>query len=228
MPMKLYYLYHSGVAVETEDHLLIFDYYQDTLPGGVPALLQQVGKPVTVFASHSHYDHFNRAILTWKDAYPDITYVLSDDIPPVDGCHRIGPRKTLDLPGLTVSTLRSTDQGVAFVVTCDGHTIYHSGDLHWWHWSGEPDRDNQIMGTAYKREMERLAGVHLDVAFLPVDPRQEADGLRGIEYFAAHNDCPCLVPIHYSWDPSILETLQRTPGPWQGRLCILDDGPREV
>ena len=228
MPMKLYYLYHSGVAVETERHLLIFDYYQDTLPGGVQALLQQVNKPVTVFASHSHYDHFNRAILTWKDAYPDITYVLSDDIPPVDSCHRIGPRKTLELPGLTVSTLRSTDQGVAFVVTCDGHTIYHSGDLHWWHWSGEPDRDNQIMETAYKREMERLAGVHLDVAFLPVDPRQEADGLRGIEYFAAHNDCPCLVPIHYSWDPSIPETLQRTPGPWQGRLCILDDGPREV
>ena len=228
MPMKLYYLYHSGVAVETERHLLIFDYYQDTLPGGAPALLQQVGKPVTVFASHGHYDHFNRTILTWKDAYPDITYVLSDDIPPVDGCHRIGPRKTLELPGLTVSTLRSTDQGVAFVVTCDGHTIYHSGDLHWWHWSGEPDRDNQIMETAYKREMERLEGVHLDVAFLPVDPRQEADGLRGIEYFAAHNDCPCLVPIHYSWDPSILETLQRTPGPWQGRLCILDDGPREV
>ena len=84
------------------------------------------------------------------------------------------------------------------------------------------------METAYKREMERLAGVHLDVAFLPVDPRQEADGLRGIAYFAAHNDCPCLVPIHYSWDPSILETLQQTPGPWQGRLCILDDRPREV
>ena len=38
MPMKLYYLYHSGVAVETEHHLLIFDYYQDTLPGGVAAM----------------------------------------------------------------------------------------------------------------------------------------------------------------------------------------------
>lgn len=226
--MKLYYLYHSGVAVETERQFLIFDYYQDTLPGGIPAMLRQVGKPVTVFASHGHYDHFSRDILAWKDTYPEITYVLSDDIPPVAGCRMVGPHETVELPGMTVTTLRSTDQGVAFVVTCDGRTIYHSGDLHWWHWSGEPDEDNRAMEAAYKQEMARLEGVHVDVAFLPVDPRQEADGLRGIEYFAAHSDCPCLVPIHYSWDPTILETLQRTSGPWQGRLCILGDHPMEV
>lgn len=226
--MKLYYLYHSGVALETENHLLIFDYYKDTLPGGVPALLRQVGKPVTVFVSHGHYDHFSREILTWKDAYPHITYVLSNDIRPVDGCRMVGPHETVELPGMTVTTLRSTDLGVAFLVTCNGKTIYHSGDLHWWHWSGEPEEDNRAMEAAYKQEMARLASIHIDVAFLPVDPRQEADGLRGIEYFAAHNDCPCLVPIHYSWDPTMLETLQNTPGPWQGRLCILGDGPMEV
>lgn len=32
--MEFWYLYHSGVAVKTENHLLIFDYYLDAPQGG--------------------------------------------------------------------------------------------------------------------------------------------------------------------------------------------------
>ena len=41
--------------------------------------------------------------------------------------------------GAEIRTLRSTDEGVAFVVHYAGKTIYHAGDLNWWHWEGEPD-----------------------------------------------------------------------------------------
>ncbi len=46
--------------------------------------------------------------------------------------------------GAEIRTLRSTDEGVAFVVHYAGKTIYHAGDLNWWHWKkGEPDEKIQ-------------------------------------------------------------------------------------
>ena len=222
--MELRYLYHSGVAVETDTQLLVFDYWKDgALPGGVPDLARRVGKPLTVFVSHVHPDHYNPAIFQWEKSVPDVTYVLSTDVPDHPGCHRIGPGKRLDLGNLTVTALRSTDEGVAFLVETDGAAIFHSGDLHWWHWPGEDPHWNESMAHAYQAQIRRLAEQHLDVAFVPVDGRQEEAWSMGIDYFASHVDCPRLVPIHFTSDPSILRRLRETPGPWQGRLLILDD-----
>lgn len=224
MTVRLYYLFHSGVAVETAERLLVFDYWKDgALAGGVPALARRTGKPLTVFVSHSHHDHFQPAVFDWAAALPSVTYVLSDDVPARPGCHTMGPGQTLELPGMTVSTLRSTDQGVAFVVRCEGLALYHGGDLHWWHWNGEPEADNAAMGRAYRAEIDRLAGLHLDAAFVPVDGRQEDAAFLGIDYFARTVDCPRLVPIHAAFDGRALAALPGRPGPWQGRLLLLDE-----
>lgn len=51
--MKVTYLNHSGFLLEWEDCFWIFDYYR----GALPQLSPQ--KPVFVFCSHSHGDHFN-------------------------------------------------------------------------------------------------------------------------------------------------------------------------
>ena len=37
-----------------------------------------------------------------------------------------------------IRTLKSTDEGVAFLVEAEGKSIYHAGDLNWWYWEGEP------------------------------------------------------------------------------------------
>ena len=49
-----------------------------------------------------------------------------------------------------VETLKSNDEGVAFLVTAEGRTIYHAGDLNWWYWNGEPEDDNEFMVRFYK------------------------------------------------------------------------------
>lgn len=223
--MELHYLFHSGVAVETDDHLLVFDYWKDgALPGGVPELARKTGKPLTVFVSHAHHDHYTPAIFDWAKMVPEVTCVLSSDVPAHPGCHSLGPGRTLELPGMAITALRSTDQGVAFLVETGGAAIFHSGDLHWWHWPGEDDKWNEAMGRAYRAQIRRLEGKHLDVAFVPVDGRLGEAWAMGIEYFAAHLDCPRLIPIHFSQDPAVLRQLRETSGPWQGRLLILDDG----
>lgn len=222
--MELRYLYHSGVAVETASHLLVFDYWKDgALAGGVPELARKTGKPLTVFVSHVHHDHYNPAIFEWAETVQEVTYVLSSDVPARPGCHTIAPGETLKFSGLTVSALRSTDEGVAFLVEVDGVTLFHSGDLHWWHWPGEDPAWNEAMGRAYRAQIRRLEGKHLDAAFVPVDGRLGEAWAMGIDYFARHVDCPRLIPIHFTFDPAGLERLRETPSPWEGRVLILDE-----
>lgn len=72
--MRVTYIGHSGFSVELESHILLFDYYEGTMPEFDPA------KKLLVFASHSHPDHFNREILKLADVYPDVEYIFPKDI----------------------------------------------------------------------------------------------------------------------------------------------------
>ena len=51
--MKITYIHHSAFLVETESVYLLFDYFQ----GNLPELSEK--KPLYVFASHRHPDHFS-------------------------------------------------------------------------------------------------------------------------------------------------------------------------
>ena len=55
-----------------------------------------------------------------------------------------------------METLRTTDEGVAFLVTCKDKRIYHAGDLNWWHWEEESIDYNRQMRKDYQREIRKL------------------------------------------------------------------------
>ena len=56
--MNVTYIFHSGFLIETDECYYIFDYWK----GALPAL--DTSKPVFVFVSHSHADHYNHEIFT--------------------------------------------------------------------------------------------------------------------------------------------------------------------
>lgn len=215
--MHIWHLNHSSFAVETAAHLLIFDYY-DGLPGGGqistglidPAALSRCQKKVVVFASHSHGDHFSTKIFTWRRLLPDIVYVLSRDISTTEQAYFMGGNEELELDGLRIQTLASNDEGVAFLVRCDGETIYHAGDLNWWHWNGEPDDYNASMAASYKAQLALISG-DIDVAFVPVDPRLEDKYAWGLDYFMRTVGARFVVPMHFWGDTSIFEKLRNDP-----------------
>ena len=135
--VKITYISHSCFAVELEHSVLVFDYYQGELP------LWDPEKTIYVFASHRHYDHFSKEIFRWTEQYPKIQYILSDDISEAsydasEICRsdltRIAPNQTETIGNCVIETFRSTDEGVAFLVSCEGKLFYHAGDLNWWHW----------------------------------------------------------------------------------------------
>lgn len=194
--MKITYLKHSGYVVEDAGRAMVFDYYEGNLPDFLEAV------KLYVFVSHVHYDHFNPQIFQWKDQYPDIQYILSNDIEEKgfkESCIFVGPGQEVVLDGIKIRTLRSTDEGVAFLVQAGERRIYHAGDLNWWHWEEESRVYNEMMRRRFLHEMEKLEGESVDVAFLPLDPRQEEQYAWGFDYFMRHTRTGCAFPMHF-WE----------------------------
>lgn len=204
--MKAWYLGHSGFAVATADQFLIFDYYLDSpanggLEQGVITVADLEGKRVTVFSSHRHPDHYNPCVFGWRAPDRNILYLLSDDISASGADVRlIGAGQTVQArEDLSVRTLLSTDEGVAFVVTTPEGVIYHAGDLNWWHWNGESQGVNRKMGENYRGQIDLLRGERIDLAFVPADPRLEDKYALGLDYFMQTVNAQACVPMHL-WD----------------------------
>lgn len=207
MKAQITYLDNSGFAVKTSGHFLIFDCWnmkaaqgKKGLAGGAVDPAELVGENVVVFVSHAHGDHYSTGIFKWAGYIPNIRYIVSDDVRAPKEAYALKPHEAYDIDGIHIRTLRSTDEGVAFLVEVDGLHIYHAGDLNWWHWEGEDPRWNAQMGDDYKQEIDMLAKEKIDIAFVPVDPRLERDQLRGIAYFMETVDAKMVIPMHYGRD----------------------------
>ena len=119
--MKVTYIHHSAVSVETEHSILLFDYFKGELPDFDP------GKPLFVFASHFHEDHYSPVIFERFREREGVSYILSDDIKgrriPKEALpliHFVKPGQTLELGEVKIQTYKSTDEGCAFWVSLEG------------------------------------------------------------------------------------------------------------
>ena len=217
--MRVTYIGHSGFSVELESHILLFDYYEGTMPEFDPA------KKLLVFASHSHPDHFNREILKLEEMYPDVEYIFPKDIGIAKKEQRISEhfmrkRDEITVGDTKVRSLRSTDEGVAFLIRCEDRTIYHAGDLNWWHWEEEGTEYNQQMKEDYQNALRSMEGEHVDVAFVPVDPRLEDAYYWGIDWYMRHTDTERVYPMHMWEQYEIQDRLLHQPetAPYRDRI----------
>jgi L-ascorbate metabolism protein UlaG (beta-lactamase superfamily) len=208
--MKITYVHHSSFLVESESATLLFDWFEGTVP---PVDRE---KRLFVFASHRHADHFDPAVFSRFGDHPEVLFVLSADIPAkkvpgsVAGRTRSMKRRDLLEEGpLTVRTFRSTDEGVAFLVSLDGRTIYHAGDLNHWFWEGEDAGWNKQMGKNYLEEIALLPS-DLDVAFVPVDPRLGDAQTLGARELAEGRTIGSLFPMHFWGDFSVCDKCRES------------------
>mgnify|MGYP005844119885 CR=1 FL=1 len=193
--MKITYIHHSAFLVETESAYLLFDYFQ----GKLPEFSEE--KPLYVFASHRHPDHFSKTIFNLPEQFGGAEYVLAREIrlkpeEKKDWIHSLKPETDVEIGNLKIRTLKSTDLGVAFMVETEGRRIYHAGDLNWWHWEGEDPVWNRNMEADFRRYAEPLRGRKIDLAMLPLDPRLGEDGFRGPRYFLELADIRRFLPMH--------------------------------
>ena len=220
--MEITYIGHSGFLIEWEACYWLFDYFKGVIPE------MDSGKKIVVFASHSHEDHFNPEIFKLFNKYQDIEYVLSSDIHPTkENFRKAGVQdgiagnilsvkpsseyETHDAGGgkIVLKTLKSTDCGVAFLLHYQGKTVYHAGDLNLWIWNGESKQYNNNMTALFRKEMDLLKDVPIDIAFAPLDPRQEDLYYMGLEGLLNTARVRYAFPMHFWKDPSIIRRFKQ-------------------
>jgi len=135
----IWYLGHSGFAVKTKNHFLIFDYMGERQMPSHPGLANGAINPdeikneaVSVFVSHQHSDHYFRGVLDWKNSVRNIRYFFgwkAFDTPEYH-CFSVG-RDTKMVDNLEVTNISEQHDDVpesAFLVKADDVTIFHTGD----------------------------------------------------------------------------------------------------
>ena len=225
--MQVIFIHHSCFVVEVDEKVPIFDYFGGDRVNGyrfcgrLPEY--EPDTPVYVFASHKHQDHFDMDVLHLAEQYRDIHFILSKDCKMSPNFLKkhgfpdtirqkivyVSPCETYQVGGLHIETLRSTDAGVAFYVETNGATFYHAGDLNNWKWDGAGDLVNGIMERNYKGQINRLAKKHINLAFVPMDPRLEQNKFLGIDYFLEHVDAEYIFPMHMWQDYSAITEYKR-------------------
>ncbi len=229
--MKITYIHHSGFLAETREVYYLFDYEKGTLPQ------LEIEKPIFVFVSHGHKDHYNPQIfhLLLSMGMKHITAILSNDIPKKrypacltpcspENAHDIHSQGSVPvikvyhsqeyaLPFHThVQTLLSTDKGVAFLLTCPEGTLYHAGDLNDWIMEETPEQERRQMTGSYLASIQRLKGKTIDIAFLPLDPRLGTYYAKGFLAFLQLISVKQVYPMHYWGHPEIIaQFLQEYP-----------------
>ena len=196
---------HSAFLVEWDKFYTLFDYvYEPDYTGTLPALDPE--KPLLVFSSHSHEDHFDAKVFGLLEQYPLTRFFVSRDTRLTERRRKwlnisdeAFARTTVLRPDslllteaggeeLSIRAIKSTDIGNAYLLRSEGKLVYHGGDLNWWHWESEGTAYCNNMAEMYKLAVEKLAAAVRDeatdnglspaltAAMAPLDPRLGEEG----------------------------------------------------
>lgn len=231
--MKVKLIGHSGFRVELPEMTLLFDYSEGELPAADPA------KPLFVFVSHAHEDHYSKKIFTYLSQTDDVTYFLSDDIPrgsvpekAADHVRFLGPDCALAVSRLVydpeagrkrgktileIHTYRSTDEGIAFLIDAGKVRIYHAGDLNDWHWDEEDQAFNREQREGYTAALTKMKYLvkrdnHVpDLAFVPLDSRLGEFFWMGMDEYMKAVGASHVFPMHIFGDTSVIGRMKKMP-----------------
>lgn len=232
---QVYPIEHSSFLVELPSGILLFDYYR----GEVPKVEED--RTVYIFVSHRHYDHFSEGIFSLFPNAPRRVYIISDDVDiweeqrktildRGDILVQAGAHAQYKAENVCVRTLRSNDEGVAFMLEMDHICIYHGGDLNAWYWRDEPKQYNDGLARIWSREMERLSGEHFHIAFQAVDPRLEDHVFDGARDLLSHARVDCLFAMHMWGRFEVAHTLCNESFVKRGNVRVFapDEGVQSI
>jgi len=217
MLMELTYIFHSGFALETERSILVFDYWMD--PADVMSCILTAQKPIYVFSSHFHPDHFTRKIFAWKEKKSNITYILSKDIQKRKRAQKedadvwLAKGGTWEDENIKVIATGSNDSGVSWIVETCGKRIFHAGDLCNWYarFLSEENVPETVVSEEFgqinpKAEEKLFLGElkdilkrtdSFDLVMFPVDGRIGNGYTLGARQFIERFKVGLFVPMHF-------------------------------
>ncbi|MFC2099280.1 MBL fold metallo-hydrolase [Candidatus Bipolaricaulota bacterium] len=141
--VEVRYLGANGWAVIVANRVLIFDYQEQTDPSPPPRSERNLangyiqadelaGYDVSVFVTHSHFDHYDRVIHGWEAELESVKYFFGWQAGTnSDHLYLDEWRESAAVGPMEVYTIYSHHSGVpevAYLVLVDGIAIYHNGD----------------------------------------------------------------------------------------------------
>lgn len=211
--MNIIYIYHSCYVVESEQVILVFDYWQDPQQK-LHNILSKTTKQVYFFVSHFHEDHYNAEILSWQIPNgPKPKIVISYDtkkrrrVDPEQVSAVLHPKDQFVDDFIKVEAFRSTDVGISTLVEfIDGTTIFHAGDLNNWYF---PEGNERLKVSVNEMEglyMSILRDIrqkysHIDYVMFPIDPRLGEYTHRGASQWLVQIDTSHFYPMHTWQEP---------------------------
>jgi L-ascorbate metabolism protein UlaG (beta-lactamase superfamily) len=191
-------MHHSGFIIEQGRNVLFIDCCGFD-PGD-----DYADKRLYILASHSHGDHFDKNIFSYRGA--EEKWILSADIrrktPDSVTAHFLAKGDVYFDSDVMIKAYGSTDEGVSFYIETGGFKIFHAGDLNNWHWNEEETpQDAKKNEQWYLDELEQIARdvSVLDAVMFPVDPRLGKDYMKGAEQFIGRIRTGLFIPMHF-WD----------------------------
>lgn len=209
MKISITYLYHSGFIVETSECIMVFDYHKDS-NNILDNMIKENSKDLHFFVSHKHSDHFNFEIAKYSDRAK--LYFLHSECKlfNVDKSKIVSMSvfDSFENDLFKIKMYGSTDIGGSYFVKLKNCSLFHAGDLNWWHWASENNFYNTKARENFFEEIKNISQneKEVDFAFFPVDSRLEIASEWGIKYFLDQIKVKHLViPMHMSgkkWIPS--------------------------
>jgi L-ascorbate metabolism protein UlaG (beta-lactamase superfamily) len=207
--MTVTYIYHSCYLIEFDEFSLLFDFYEDALREDgtywIADYLLNKDEDLYVFCTHSHSDHFNPEILSWRDNKSNIRYIFSDELleskcTDVNAAVYLKKEEYFKDHRIKVKAFGSTDIGCSFMIRYNDQLLFHSGDLNNWHWRDEVSAEEALTyENNFLCELELITekSDKLYLAMFPIDPRLGKDFMLGGEQFISRIKTDYLVPMHF-------------------------------
>ena len=209
--VELEYLQHSGWLIETPGHVLLFDYVESLSPTNQLPSDLRLGpdsfdeRQLVVFVSHGHADHFFPGLREWAAKRPRILFVVGWPDSGLPHAKVMKPREVWWSGGLRVAATASTDEGVGFLVSVDGLTVFHGGDLARWVEALDKPFMAEIMWIKEQKQP-------IDIAFFAIatgaacEPRPAI--WQGVQAAARELGPRVLIPMHVGC-PGRLDIYER-------------------
>ena len=197
--LDILYLNNSGFAIRQERDLLILDCFDPAAQRKKLGPLMDAARRVTVLVSHRHRDHYSPDIFQWSKS-GKVQYLLSYDVETRQQAAAIRPGQWTRINDMQITAYGSTDEGVSFHILWNGVSLFHAGDLNYWHWQDEstPEEIAQAQEEFSEELLLIRRGVkQIDYAFFPVDPRMGTDYWRGAIQFVQTMQPKVLIPMHF-------------------------------
>lgn len=217
--MRITYIFHDCFLLESDSCQLLFDYWKIPEDVKLESFINPL-KPLYIFVSHFHKDHYNPDIFTFSELACKVRYILDLDVAkrarpyykknsiykgerriPEDIVSALKPGESYEDDILKISAFGSTDCGCSWLVACNGKYIFHAGDLNAWIWKDESSMEevNQAI-TEFESKLKPLLSTTkcIDIAMFPVDSRIGSEYYTGAAIFLKYFSVNLFLPMHFA------------------------------